>query len=388
MRPHNDNNVYILGAGFSAEAGLPLISSFLARMRDAADWLENNDRSDERTAIERVLRFRHESAAAGYRINIDLDNIEHLFSLADAGPSIASTEDICLAIAATIDFAGQSKLPIGRLRVSQTMGWPCTQLWRRTAVRCSPASPDDFEDVESSRYDYYVAILSGLVSNTTDAGKNVVITLNYDLVVEEALRRFNVPITYALTGPGVEIESDAEISAVGTGGFQILKLHGSVNWAQKESGAILVCRDYQSLRSRRLTPLLIPPTWRKSAGEAIQAVWDAAVRAISTATRIILIGFSIPSTDQHFKYLLSVGLKDNSSLRLVRIVDPRARELRGQYETVFREDQFKYGIVDVRDKRADEFFYDEAEIVSIARPLRHPGLSLVDDGRGNRIERR
>jgi hypothetical protein len=76
MRPNNDNNVYILGAGFSAEAGIPLISSFLTRMRDAVDWLEKNRRDREREAIERVLDFRHQSAAAGYRINIDLDNIE------------------------------------------------------------------------------------------------------------------------------------------------------------------------------------------------------------------------------------------------------------------------------------------------------------------------
>src|SRR5437016_3900778 len=70
MRPNNDNNVYILGAGFSVEAGLPVISSFLARMRDAVDWLEKDGRDDERKAIERVLDFRHKSAAAGYRINI------------------------------------------------------------------------------------------------------------------------------------------------------------------------------------------------------------------------------------------------------------------------------------------------------------------------------
>ena len=37
---YNDHNVYILGAGFAAEAGLPLIKDFMNRMRDAAAWLE------------------------------------------------------------------------------------------------------------------------------------------------------------------------------------------------------------------------------------------------------------------------------------------------------------------------------------------------------------
>src|SRR5260370_42016374 len=108
MRPYNDNNVYILGAGFSSEAGLPLVSSFLARMRDAVDWLAASGRTSEREAIERVLDFRHESAAAGYRINIDLDNIEHLFSLAEAKPGTASGADIRLAIAATIDCTARN----------------------------------------------------------------------------------------------------------------------------------------------------------------------------------------------------------------------------------------------------------------------------------------
>lgn len=386
MRPHNDNNVYILGAGFSAEAGLPVISSFLARMRDAVDWLDKNGRADEREAIERVLDFRHGSAAAGYRINIDLDNIEHLFSLAAAKPGSASAEDIRLAIAATIDFAAQtSRAPPGRLRVSESKGWPCTAAWRSAAIRWTPATPGGFEDdVESSIYDYYVTMLSGLAAGKTEAGKNVVITLNYDLLVEEAARRFNVPITYELSGSGVEIEGAAGIEP--SDAFQILKLHGSMNWAQKTDGSVFVCRDYERVRLHKLAPLLLPPTWHKNLADALLRVWDAAVRAIAVATRIILIGFSIPVADQHFKYLLSAGLKENSSLRLVRIVDPRAGELRGQYEAVFREDQFKYGIVSVCEKRTADFFYDEDEIRSIGRMLAHPGLSLVaDDKRERRI---
>lgn len=390
MRPYNDNNVYILGAGFSAEAGLPVISSFLVRMRDAVDWLDTYGRVSEREAIERVLEFRHESAAAGYRINIDLDNIEHLFSLADAKPGTASAEDIRLAIAATIDFtARMGHAPTGRLRVSESNGWPCTAAWRSAARRWTAASPQGFDDVESSTYDYYAATLSGLAAGKTEAGKNIVITLNYDVLVEEALRGLDIPITYQLSGPGVEIDPAAGIDESRPGAFQVLKLHGSVNWAQKPDGSVLVCRDYERVRSLDLAPLLVPPTWHKIVADALLRVWDAAVRAIARVTRIVLIGFSIPPADQHFKYLLSVGLKDNSSLRLVRIVDPRAGELRAQYEAVFREDQFKYGIVNVCEKRTADFFYDRDEITSLGRPIAHPGLSLVaDDARERRIERR
>jgi hypothetical protein len=40
-RVHNDHNVYILGAGFTAEAGLPFICDFMNRMRDAVARLRN-----------------------------------------------------------------------------------------------------------------------------------------------------------------------------------------------------------------------------------------------------------------------------------------------------------------------------------------------------------
>lgn len=308
MRPHNDNNVYILGAGFSAEAGLPVISSFLARMRDAVDWLDKAGRVAEREAIERVLDFRHESAAAGYRINIDLDNIEHLFSLADAKPGTASSDDIRLAIAATIDFAAQSgRAPVGRLRVSQTNGWPCTDAWRSAAVRWDDIEGQPvFSDVQSSIYDYYAATLSGLTAATMESGKNVVITLNYDVVVEEAIRKLDIPISYQLSGSGVEFDPAAGIDEPAADALQVLKLHGSVNWAQKSDGSVLVCRDYECVRTLKLAPLLVPPTWQKNAAEALLRVWDAAVRAIARATRIVLIGVSIPPADQHFKYLVSV----------------------------------------------------------------------------------
>jgi hypothetical protein len=389
MRPHNDNNVYILGAGFSAEAGLPVISSFLARMRDAVDWLDKAGRATEREAIERVLDFRHESGAAGYRINIDLDNIEHLFSLADAKPGTASSDDIRLAIAATIDFAAQTgRAPVGRIRVSQSNGWPCTAAWRSAAVRWNASGPPDFSDVESSIYDYYAATLSGLTAAKRECGKNVVITLNYDVVVEEALRRLDIPISYQLSGSGVEFDPAAGIDESRAEVLQVLKLHGSVNWGHKPDGSVLVCHDYERVRMLALAPLLVPPTWQKIAAEALLRVWDAAVNAIAKATRIVLIGFSIPPADQHFKYLLSVGLKGNSSLRMVRIVDPRASALSAQYEAVFREDQFKYGIASIREQRTADFLYDRGELVALGRPLAHPGLQLVADHRGQIIERR
>jgi hypothetical protein len=67
-KANNDQNVYILGAGFSADAGLPLIGGFMNKMRDAVDWLEKQgDRKREIEAITNVLAFRRRAASAAPR---------------------------------------------------------------------------------------------------------------------------------------------------------------------------------------------------------------------------------------------------------------------------------------------------------------------------------
>src|SRR5437773_7915115 len=90
----------------------------------------------------------------------------------------------------------------------------------------------------------YAATLSGLAAAKMQCGANVVITLNYDVVVEEALRKLNVPISYQLSGAGVEFDPSAGIDESLSDAIQVLKLHGSVNWAQRPDGSVLVCRDY------------------------------------------------------------------------------------------------------------------------------------------------
>lgn len=54
----NDHNVYILGAGFSCDAGLPMITGFLTCMRDSHEWLVERGRIAEASAYIDSKRFR------------------------------------------------------------------------------------------------------------------------------------------------------------------------------------------------------------------------------------------------------------------------------------------------------------------------------------------
>src|SRR4051794_3204594 len=101
MDLQNDHNVYVLGAGFSFDAGLPLICDFLHRMRDSIDWLHAAGRTEEIKAIERVLTVRLEAAGAAYRAVLDVENVEELFSLVSAEDATGRLRDMKLAISAT-----------------------------------------------------------------------------------------------------------------------------------------------------------------------------------------------------------------------------------------------------------------------------------------------
>src|SRR4051812_32104045 len=94
---HTNHNVYILGAGFSIDAGLPLIRDFLQRVGDSSEWLLANGRNSEVEAIEKVFDFRRKAAGAAYRCQIDVENIEELFSLASSSEGESHTDYVTKA---------------------------------------------------------------------------------------------------------------------------------------------------------------------------------------------------------------------------------------------------------------------------------------------------
>lgn len=80
---HNNHNVFILGAGFSVDAGLPIVKNFIKQMRLAASSGNNSTNREIIEGINGVLQWRLFSGSAAHRCKIDPNNIEELFSLID-----------------------------------------------------------------------------------------------------------------------------------------------------------------------------------------------------------------------------------------------------------------------------------------------------------------
>jgi hypothetical protein len=79
------------------------------------------------------------------------------------------------------------------------------------------------------------------------------------------------------------------------------------------------CRKCQQ---RAIQPMLVPPSWDKTEYQNLmQPIWNQAVTQLKNATRICIIGYSLPESDAYFKYLLTLGLAENHGLYKFIVVD-------------------------------------------------------------------
>lgn len=357
MAIRNDHNVYILGAGFSHEEGLPLVSNFLERMRDAGDWLASKGRRCEAEAIEKVFTYRLQAAAAAYRVKIDVENIEELFSLASAeGGQLQDA--MTLAIAATLDYCQESHR---HRNISVSLEKSRIQGTRLSKARIGIKDGNQGKVFAAEPVLICAAGMLGFYGEA-EASENTFITFNYDVLLEEALKRLLVPFHYGL-GDGVVIH-DPNVD--GTSATRVLKLHGSVNWSR--DGQLNVHGRYGEVLDAGHTPVLVPPTWRKEFFPELMNVWDAALVAIRSATRIVMVGFSMPPTDMHVKYLLAAGLRENVSLRKIVFVNPDEEGIRKRALAILRGELEARGTVEFVESDALTAFLSTPPLVDIGRP--------------------
>jgi SIR2-like domain len=371
-RPESNHNVYILGAGFSRDSGIPVIKDFLERMASSVEWLYENDRSAEAAAIERVFEFRRRAANATYRININVDNIEDLFSLASASEFESFTIDVTTAIAATLDFARlttqQLECKVEKKKIINESG-----TWERYKT-------------SYTIYQLYAGILSGIFCDNSRGMKNTVITFNYDTLLEDALLELGGSFNYGLTTESADYHTSAKLTIhdIAANPLYIYKLHGSVNWSIRTNpeDMIEIYRSYEDIRTEGERILLMPPTWQKAFSGHFMYLWKKAVEALNAATRIIVIGFSMPPTDIHFKYLLAAGLQNNISLRKFLFINPglskddESKYLRNNLFRILRPELEERGVVELQALSTRNFLLSQQSRSQIKRDLLEDILSI------------
>ena len=327
---HIDHNVYILGAGFSRDAGLPLLNDFLDKMREARVSLKGIESKE--SAIDNVLAFRMEASASNDKIRINLNNLEELLSLASALPNENGStylHGLPLAIGSTLNYCQNlyNKNPSKKWTIECPDSLLSTPSWEPLGYEDESTKP---KKRRVPVYDVITGLMSGILDSSPDQ-QNTIITFNYDTLIEDALSRMGGKCTYGIpeTVSG-EIPKDwclLEQNETDEKTLYLLKLHGSINWGVPKKDKKthrtpkIFFRTFSELLESGNWPLIEPPTWKKGTNDILGNVWAKAVQRLKTATRIIVIGYSCPQTDPYFRFLLAAGLKDNISLTSIHIVN-------------------------------------------------------------------
>jgi hypothetical protein len=182
--------------------------------------------------------------------------------------------------------------------------------------------------------------------------RSPVVTLNYDLLVEAFINHridgnydecYPQPLPHLATRGGQTLLRNRRQSLY----FDLFKLHGSVNWIQHVDGtngegqgavyetslaSILATgtsdpvwiREQKGLRGE-MSPLIIPPTFQKSAwlgNQTVRYLWKEAANRLKLCERIYFIGYSLPETDLTIRYFLNAEvLNDRTEMVLVNKYD-------------------------------------------------------------------
>lgn len=162
------------------------------------------------------------------------------------------------------------------------------------------------------------------------------ITFNYDCVIDDSLRRYGAnkwnphygyrfklgPKGGGLAGyqywtPKAGVDASAETT------IEVHKVHGSLHFQEfAEDGVKLKSRPYGNPSGGDMHFEIIPPESSKSYREGRFGVIMAnAYQSLRSATRIVIIGYSLPPSDQHAEALFRFGVKKGNLDSLV-VVNP------------------------------------------------------------------
>jgi len=209
----------------------------------------------------------------------------------------------------------------------------------------------------------YHSKLVNRLSQNVDIIKTCFISLNYDILIDNALLNLypDYDLDYGVNFTNFD-RSDVWIKPKRNQSVFLLKLHGSLNWlycptcisltlTPKDKKIIklkwqpqeCVCPNCHSLS----IPIVIPPTFFKVMSNFyLQEIWRQSEIALKQSKRIFFCGYSFPDADIHVKYLLKRVEVNRDSTPKVFIINQhhgksadQANSERLRYERFFRNRQ-------------------------------------------------
>jgi len=276
-------HVYVLGAGASASCGIAVAKDILG---ESITPLGSRDARNKKR-VHDLLEYLYPGFNEGLR---NYPNIEDFLNLLEMAKTFNSEE-----------FIESSLWPKPRLDAVRniTLKAVTDYLWERIQ-KADSLNP--------------MKLFAGKILKHSDT----VITFNWDVTLERGLwdreDDFWMPYTYNRRRTGKFIT--------------ILKPHGSIDWFEKKDLSSRLLKRTERLDDEvrlyphfnfskhpelsQVQPVIVPPLATKSFEyDCLKKTWRSVYRAVSDATDLYIIGYSLPKEDQFARLVLRRALRSN-----------------------------------------------------------------------------
>lgn len=331
-----NETVIFLGAGFTHDLELPVMNNFGSSSDQvyagiSADYNKNKDATPIlKKAGDIFKKFQEYALNASRFINIDKNNMEDIFCLADTIKGTSSGFDTIPQV---------DNLTIDEI-ITNIQLW----LWK-IFQQCPPINNARLK--AQKHKDKYEDFFRFLIEKHNSQKKISIITTNYDLMTEFFINEVGSECTYNIHTECNEWkahpDSTNKFVHINNNNFiPIYKLHGSVNYffgSNEDKNNINIVTDklnvYQLGKScdkvfkdrpslfpldaitelkkkndgKIPTPAIIPPIYSKiESMEWLKNIWNNALMAIRNAKVIVFIGYSFPQSDGFMKSFFQSAL--------------------------------------------------------------------------------
>lgn len=295
-----NSNVYILGAGFSHNFGLPLTSNFILEL---VKCCENENFISH---INSACRNFFPSFRDAFENYPDVEDLYSYYYSLTNYYSLLGSESNRFMLSFFPEFLYEVAIFLDR----------------------------KVKNVPKDREPYIKEFCEGLKSS------DVIISFNWDNLLEYYLEKYNIPFTFQLS---------EKVNKV-----VLLKLHGSIDWfktkenlSDRDSFQPIVNNDVEYvfrnkrgnfvnfMKKDKILPFFVPPLSNKDElliplGE----VWRQAYLALRNRLNKVYIGYSLPKADtmarvlfSSYKFMADLDEDDFLEKEKIRVIDPNENAL-------------------------------------------------------------
>lgn len=314
--------VYILGAGFSAPLGIPVMSNFISKSKD--QYIKDPEKY---SYFKEVFNKFEELYKVLNYFSSDLNNIEEILSIIEMDIYLKSSDlkfdrdNYLKYLCDVIKFHTPSVelRPINRNSRHE---------WKETFLKDKKGEATSYIDFVAQLFDLEVSLKpENMIKNDFDIldlnsakPKTLysVVTLNYDTVLEDICASIKKAYKCDIKFRRFPSGNPNEESFLP----YLSKLHGCISDTS-----------------------IVPPTWAKSIeNEKIREAWALARSLLANATHIRILGYSLPFSDNYIKYLFKSASISWYNLKSIDILclDDELSSVKDRYSKLFKFKKHRY----------------------------------------------